>query len=203
VHGWGVHGRHEAGTVDRMKQRGISVRILLVSAVLLGLASCAWPPPADTTAAAPGPTPLFAPAPVAAAPMPSPAPMPSQVAYAPPAPPPTQGTDWGIPIPFGRPLGLLPQLPARFTLSNYTFVNARVQAILTPYTDCVVRADTPVAEFVLPLNGTRVINGAGGSSVCWRRAIPEGSAAGVEGDAGWTKWDRAILSSGQVVDSTL
>ena len=200
------------------------MRILLVSAGLLGLASCAWPhdsmTPAPPAIAAPGPSGVIAPPPVAAAPMPpamsaagptplytpgpvAAAPMRSQVAYAPPAPPPPQGADWGIPIPFAHDLGLLPPLPARFTLSNYTFVDARVQAMLTPYTDCVVRPDTPVAEFVLPLNGTQVINGAGGASVCWRRAIPEGVAGGVAGDPGWTKWDRAFLSSGRVVDSTL
>ena len=164
------------------------MRILLVSALLIAMASCAFPPPPGEMAAAPLP---LAPG-VAAAPMPPPAAAPAVF--------------W--PVPFAWLFApVLPATPWRLTLSNFSFGAARVQAVLTPYPDCAARADTPTTDFVLPLNGTRIIEAAAGADVCWRREIPPGQAqsdrSGPAPVAGWTEWNRVFLSSGRPVDARL
>src|SRR5260370_201182 len=65
-------------------------------------------------------------------------------------------------------------VPGRLTLSNFTFDNARVQAVITPYPDCQERAGTAISDFEIPLNGTRIVAALPGSDVCWRRALPPG-----------------------------
>ena len=55
-------------------------------------------------------------------------------------------------------------LPGRLTLSNFTFEHARVEALITPYPDCAPREGTAASNFELPLNGTRVIEAAPGST---------------------------------------
>jgi len=172
------------------------VRILIVSALLTLTASCAWPPPAAEVAAPP-PAP---PPPVALiAPPPSP---PPPVAIAAPAPAqfPVTPLDWL----FGPILPMTPPIPGRLTLSNFSFDNARVEAVITGAPDCAVREGTTTSDFVLPLNGTRIIESVPGADVCWRRAIEPGKTAGVAPSTqGWTEWNRAFLSSGRSVDSRL
>ncbi len=94
--------------------------------------------------------------------------------------------------------------PARLTLSNFSFEGARIEAVITPYPDCVARAGTATTDFVLPLNGTRIIEAAAGSDVCWRRAAEPGAGqATAPAVPGWTEWNRVFLSSGRSIDSQL
>jgi hypothetical protein len=94
--------------------------------------------------------------------------------------------------------------PGRLTLSNFTFDRARVETLITSYPDCAPREGTAASNFELPLNGTRVIEAAPGSDVCWRRQIEAGKTAGIAPTTpGWTEWNRVYLSSVPVVDSRL
>src|SRR5689334_1748840 len=107
-------------------KRGDSVRILLISAMLVATASCAWPPPP-----------------------------PAEVAGAAP-PPPTAGPVFYVPNPFAflfTPILPGTPPPGRLTLSNFSFDHARVEAVVTPYPDCVAREGTSASDFTLPLNG--------------------------------------------------
>ena len=152
------------------------MRILIVSAVLVATASCVLPPPPQAEVAGPPPA-------IAAAP----------VFYA--------------PNPFAflfAPLGSPGAPPGRLTLNNFSFDHARVQAVITSYPDCAVHEGTATSDFVLPLNGTRVIEAAPGTDVCWRREIAPGTVQGVAPTTpGWTEWNRVFLSSAGVVDSRL
>ena len=97
-----------------------------------------------------------------------------------------------------------PPSPGRLTLSNFSFDTARVEAVITGAPDCAVREGTTPSDFVLPLNGTRIIESVPGADVCWRRAIePARSARAAPSTQGWTEWNRAFLSSGRSVDSQL
>ena len=177
--------------------KGGSVRILLVLALLGLTASCALPPPpaevAAPTAPPPGPVALMAPA------APAPAPV---VATAPAPPPPPTATGPALAFPFARELGWLAPLPGRLELSNFAFDRAHVQMLITPYPDCAVRQGTATGDFVLPLNGTRVIEAAAGSDVCWRREIQPTEGASAT-RPGWTEWNRAYLTAGHSIDSQL
>ncbi|HEV8680004.1 MAG TPA: hypothetical protein VGQ90_11565 [Stellaceae bacterium] len=162
------------------------MRILLISAVVFAAASCAWaPPPAETAAPSP-------PA-VAAAPPPAPFIIPP-------------GQFWPGPLAWLF-APLTPRMPpaTRLTLSNFTVDDARVQALITPFPDCVARPGTATTDFALPLNATRVIEAAPGSDVCWRRAVPSSpaTAAAARAAPGWTEWNRVYLSSGRSIDSQL
>ena len=143
------------------------MRILLLSGVLLATASCAWtPPPAELAAPPPMPAPiaLVAPSP------------PAVVAPAPPPPPPV-AVAAPAPFPFMPFAGFFgPPRPGRLTLSNFTFDNAHVEAVITGAPDCAVREGTATSDFVLPLNGTRIIEAVPGADICWRRAVDARSA---------------------------
>jgi hypothetical protein len=90
------------------------------------------------------------------------------------------------------------------TLSNFSFDSARVETVITGASDCTPRAGTMMSDFVLPLNGTRVIEAASGADVCWRRAVDPRAAVGAPPSTpGWTEWNRAFLSSGRSIDSRL
>ena len=120
---------------------------------------------------------------------------PSPVVVAAPAP--------MLPLPFAWLVASAPS-PGRLTLNNFRIDKARVQAVITPYPDCAVREGTATSEFVLPLNGTSVIEAAPGSDVCWRRATAPGTAAGAAPSTqGWTEWNRAFLATARSVDSRL
>ena len=92
----------------------------------------------------------------------------------------------------------------RLTLSNFSFATAHVQAVVTSFPDCAPREGTAASDFILPLNGTRTIETAPGSDVCWRRAVDAGKPSGAPpSEPGWTEWSRAFTSSGRPVDSRL
>jgi hypothetical protein len=94
--------------------------------------------------------------------------------------------------------------PGRLTLSNFTFDSAHVQAVITGSADCIASEGAAPSDFVLPLNGTRIIEAAPGSDVCWRRAIePEAAPGSAPSAPKWTEWNRAFLSSGRSVDARL
>ena len=187
------------------------MRILIVSALLIATASCTWPPP-PAEVAAPPPAAAAVPAPVpppvalmALPPAVIPAPPPVPVA-APPPPPPMIAPAPVVFAPFAWLFGpiLAPPPPGRLTLSNFSFDNARVEAVITGAPDCAVREGSTASNFVLPLNGTRVIQSVPGADICWRRAIEPGRNAGaVPSVPGWTEWSRVFLSSGRSVDSRL
>ena len=150
------------------------MRILIVPALLTLTASCAWPPPPEAAG----------PPPIAAAPAPAPF-VPAPLA-------------WPF-VPFVHPTP-----PGRLTLSNFSYDHAQVQALVTPFPDCVAREGTATSAFVLPLNATRVIEAAPQADVCWRRALEPGTRAGAAPSTpGWTEWNRVFLSSAGSVDSRL
>ena len=152
------------------------MRNLIVSALLVATASCVLPPPPQAEVA--GPPPVVA-APVLYAPNPF------AFLFAPVGPP-------------------GPPPPGRLTLNNFSFDHARVQAVITAYPDCAVHEGTATSDFELPLNGTRVIEAAPGTDVCWRREVAPGTVQGVvPSTPGWTEWNRVFLSSAGVVDSRL
>ena len=178
------------------------MRILLIPALLSLVASCAWPPQAEGTAAAPAPPAafvlpnplelLFGPPPPAVAVAPAPPPAVPAVAAAPAL---------SLPIPF---LEFFAPGPGRLTLSNFSFDTAQVQAVVTTYPDCLVHEGTATTDFELPLNGTRIINPAPGSDVCWRRALGPGARpGGAPGEPGWTEWNRDYTSTGASIDARL
>ena len=180
------------------------MRILIVSAVLIATASCAWaPPPAAVAPPAPTPPPpvvLTAPPPASVA-LTTPPPPPAAVVTAPPA-----GVAAPVPaFPFLPLAGLLGPPPAgRLTLSNFSFDSARVEAVITGAPDCTPREGTTVSNFDLPLNGTRIIESIPGADVCWRRAIAPGTPMGAPPTTpGWTEWSRVFTSSGRSIDSRL
>jgi len=155
---------------------GGSVRILFVAALLIATASCVWAPPPPEAAAPAPPGAVAAPAPFLLAPL-----------------------AWLF-APFGP--GAPPA--GRLTLNNFSFPDAHVQAVITGHPDCAARDGTATSDFVLPLNGTRVIEAAPGADVCWRREIEPGTAPrAAPSTQGWTEWNRAFVASGRSVDSRL
>lgn len=118
-----------------------------------------------------------------------------------PPPPATAGAPFA---PFGWVFAATSP-PGRLALSNFAFDSAHVQAVITGSPDCAASEGTVPSDFVLPLNGTRIIEGAPGSDVCWRRAIEaEETASGTApSPPQWTGWNRVFLSSGRSIDTRL
>jgi hypothetical protein len=157
------------------------MRTLVLSATLFALTGCVIEPV------------------VAEAP-PSAAPVVAVATPAPPPPPPPLAVTVMFPnLPDFLALAIPPiPLPSgRLTLSNYSFDRARVQALVTSYADCGPHEGIVIADFALPLNGTRVIEAAPGADVCWRREFPPGSAPG------WTEWNRDYTGTGRSIDAKL
>ena len=163
------------------------------------------PPPSAAAAPPAAPNPLdaiFGPSsPPVAAVGPSQAP-PAPVAPAPaPARAAARAQADTFPIPFAR---FFSSGPGRLTLSNFTFDTAQIQAIVTPFADCGLHDGITATDFMLPLNGTRIINAPVGSDVCWRRAVGPGARpGGAPGEPGWTEWSRIFTSTGALVDAQL
>lgn len=152
------------------------MRILLISALLVATASCAWPPPPPADLAGTSP---------------------------PPPPPPVFYVPNPFALLFAPILPGTPP-PGRLTLSNFTFEHARVEALVTPYPDCAPRDGTAASNFELPLNGTRVIETAPGLDVCWRRQIePAKDPDAAPSAPRWSEWNRVFTSSGRPIDSRL
>ena len=80
--------------------------------------------------------------------------------------------------------------------------------MITGYPDCAIRPGSVTSDFILPLNGTRVIPTPPGTDVCWRRELPgappEGVAQGTAPAlATWAPWNRAFTASGRTIDVRL
>jgi hypothetical protein len=89
---------------------------------------------------------------------------------------------WGIP-------------PARLALSNFRFDHAAIEAVVSAAPDCSpVTPDSGPIDFDLPFKGTRVIEAAPATDICWRRQVPGGQ---------WTEWNRALTASGRSIDLQL
>jgi hypothetical protein len=85
--------------------------------------------------------------------------------------------------------------PGHLTLSNYRFDHAAIQAVVTAAPDCTpVDPSAPPNAFVLPFKGTRVIEAAPSTDICWRRQLASGQ---------WSDWNRAFTASGRYIDSQL
>jgi hypothetical protein len=97
--------------------------------------------------------------------------------------------------------------PGRMTLSNFTFGLAHVEALITPYPDCVVRPGMVPIDLKLPLNSTETVTAPPGTDVCWRRMVerPPGAALRLAGppQGAWTPWNRVFTSFGHSVDAHL
>lgn len=151
--------------------------------------------PVTLVTTAPPPRAAARPVPAAAiaAPPPAPAPAPAIV----PAVFVPRWTGWFT----GHP----PASPGRMTLSNFTFGLAHVEALITPYPDCVVRTGMVPIDIKLPLNSTWIISAPPGRDVCWRRKL-ERIRPGAEltvAPGGWGPWNRVFTSFGHSVDARL
>jgi hypothetical protein len=92
----------------------------------------------------------------------------------------------------------------RVTLSNFSYEDAHVQTVITPYADCEVHPGATSNDYELPLNGTRIVAARPGSDICWRRELPPGpTPAGTQLVSGWTGWSRVFTASGSAIDSQL
>jgi hypothetical protein len=176
------------------------VRIPLVLALLGLTASCGWPPPqmppefAAPVSLTPPPAGALVPAPLPTTPTPV-------VAATPGAPVGAPVVEY-VPLPllYARWLNAAPA-PGRFTLSNFSFPSARIQVVFTSERDCTPPPVTAATDFVLPLNGTRIIEVPPGADVCWRRELPPATAQVARPAPPWTEWNRAYTASGRFFDS--
>ena len=195
------------------------MRILAMS-VLLGLTAACAPPPGASPGETPTPSAIAAllEPPAGAAPVtlvPAPASVPAgpvAIAAAPPTPP--VGTpvvaSAEVPLPPWLPFGWLggPEPGGRLTLSNFSYDTARVQAVLTNAPDCAVADPAATADFVMPLNATRIIPTPAGVDVCWRREVPRTASSQLARGAapampGWADWNRSYTGSGRYIDARL
>jgi hypothetical protein len=92
-------------------------------------------------------------------------------------------------------------LPGRLQLSNPDFVLINVEAVITANPDCDARDNGYIStmEFAMPNNSTKFIEAPPGADVCWRSDRNPGRP--VRGR--WSRWDRAYLVPGKLVDATL
>ena len=94
-----------------------------------------------------------------------------------------------------------PPLPGRLQLSNPNFGLINVEAVITANPDCGAREAGYVStlEFTMPNNGTKFIDAPPGADVCWRSDRNPGRPV----PGRWSRWDRAYLVPGKLVDATL
>lgn len=94
-----------------------------------------------------------------------------------------------------------PVLPGRLQLSNPNFGLINVEAVITASEDCGVRGAGYVStlEFTMPNNATKFIDAPPGANVCWRSDRNPGRPA----PGRWSRWNRAFLVPGKLVDATL
>ena len=84
--------------------------------------------------------------------------------------------------------------PGQLELSNFRFGHAAIEAVVSAAPDCSpVPGGAPI-DFDLPFKGTRVIEAAPATDICWRRQVPGGQ---------WTEWSRAYTASGRSIDVQL
>ena len=91
--------------------------------------------------------------------------------------------------------------PGRLQLSNPNFGLINVEAVITANPDCAARDDGYVStlEFTMPNNSTKFIEAPPGADVCWRSDRNPGRPV----PGRWSRWDRAYLVPGKLVDATL
>lgn len=206
-----------AGAFTASQQKGDRVRLLVVSAALLGTAACAAPPPVQPGANCPAARQELSAMHAAARPQP---PAPPPAVLVPPAPPPAvrippppaaEAAPRPVvavafrPLPFPS-ISLFRRTPARgrLTLSNFTVPLADVEALVTPYPDCIVHPGQVPADFKLPLNGTWTIPTPAGADVCWRRLAPPQVAQRVRPALPVAaQWNRAFTAPGRFIDAQL
>ena len=94
-----------------------------------------------------------------------------------------------------------PLAPGRLRLSNPNFGLINVEAVITANPDCSARDEGYVStlEFTMPNNATKFIEAPPGADVCWR----EDRNPGRPSPGRWSRWDRAFLVPGKLVDATL
>jgi hypothetical protein len=170
------------------REMGGLVRISLLPAILLGIASCAVPQQ-------PGAYCPWARQALAAEAPPSAGTPPAAPAAAPVSAPAQRG--WPFTFSLWGPRS------GRLTLSNFTFALADVEAIVTPYPDCALHPGVVARDFKLPLNGTWTIQAPPGSDVCWRRLPGEPGAGAVQAVRPPAQWNRAYTGAGRRLDDQL
>ena len=91
--------------------------------------------------------------------------------------------------------------PGTLLLSNPNFPLINVEAVITANPDCDARDGGYVStlEFTMPNNATKFIYAPPGADVCWRSDRNPGRPV----PGRWSRWDRAFLVPGRIVDATL
>jgi hypothetical protein len=85
--------------------------------------------------------------------------------------------------------------PGHLALSNFRYDHAEIQAVMSAAPDCSpVAPDAGPLAFDLPFKGTRVIQAAPDTDICWRQ-MPVGGQ--------WSEWNRAFTASGRSIDLRL
>jgi len=85
--------------------------------------------------------------------------------------------------------------PSHLALSNFRFDHAPIEAVMSTAPDCSpADPHVPPIAFDLPFKGTRVIEAAPDTDICWRRQVRGGQ---------WTEWNRAYTASGHSIDVQL
>ena len=92
-------------------------------------------------------------------------------------------------------------LPGRLQLSNPNFPMINVEAVITANPDCEARDDGYIStlEFAMPNNSTKFIDAPPGADVCWRSDRNPGRPV----PGRWSRWDRAFLAPGRLVNADL
>ena len=94
-----------------------------------------------------------------------------------------------------------PPGPGRLQLSNPNFPMINVEAVITANPDCEARDDGYIStlEFAMPNNSTKFIDAPPGADVCWRSDRNPGRPV----PGRWSRWDRAFLAPGKLVNADL
>jgi hypothetical protein len=94
-----------------------------------------------------------------------------------------------------------PPLSGRLQLSNPDFPIINVEAVITANPDCDARDNGYVStlEFAMPNNSTKFIDAPPGADVCWRSDRNPGRPV----PGRWSRWDRAFLAPGRLVNANL
>ena len=92
-------------------------------------------------------------------------------------------------------------VPGRLQLSNPNFPMINVEAVITANPDCEARDDGYIStlEFAMPNNSTKFIDAPPGADVCWRSDRNPGRPS----PGRWSRWDRAFLAPGRLVNANL
>ena len=94
-----------------------------------------------------------------------------------------------------------PPSPGMLRLSNPNFGLINVEVVITANSDCGARDEGYVStlEFTMPNNATKFIEAPLGADVCWRSDRNPGRPV----PGRWSRWDRASLVPGRLVNATL